>query len=137
MGQNQAHRELFDELNSRRIEEAMMRPRPISLTPAELDVENDPPWTLREPIPVRSWVRFTETAVDVRAEAFECNHRGVHVRWVAPDGSRRDAWVYAGAVRRITPDENGKVAMRDRDLSAFHRAPRQSPADAPEVGGPR
>lgn len=137
MGENRTYRDLFDELGARRIAEAMIRPRPISLSAEELDVANDPPWHLKEPIAVRSFVRYPETVVDVVAEAFECNHRGVHVRWTAPDGSKRDAWVYAGAVKRIEPGPDGRIATRDRDLSAFHRPYGRPPADPPEVGRPR
>lgn len=129
MGHNRRYEHIFDELGRRRIEEVAIRPQPVSLSDDELDVERHPVRRGREPLPVRAWVRYPETVVDVRAEAIEWTDRAVHLRWIAPDGSRRQAWVWASAVRRIEPGLDGKIDVRDRDLSAHVRRPVTGPAD--------
>lgn len=123
MGHNRRHEELFDELNRRRLEEVLIRPQPISLSPEELDVGRYPVTKLNEPVPVRAWVRYPETVADVRAEAVECNEVAVMLQWRAPDGAVRSAWVWRSAVRRISPP----YSMRDRDLSSFFRNGRHQP----------
>lgn len=121
MGSNRRYADLVDELHRRRLEEVQVRPAPISLSADELDVEAHPIRAAPAAVPVRAWVRYPETVVDVRAEAFEWTDRAVHVRWQAPDGSPRSAWVRASAVRRITPGPDGRLATRDRDLDDHHR----------------
>lgn len=127
MGGNRRYAHIYDELGRRRIEEIALKPTPISLTPEELDVEHHPVRKAEEPIPVHGWVRYPELVVDVRTEAFEWNDLGVHLRWHAPDGSQRFAWVWASAVRRIRPPAPGeKVDIRDRDLDSY-QSHRKSP----------
>lgn len=113
-----------------------MRPRPVSLTPEELAVDEHPVKSSGEGqgIRVRAWVRYPETVVDVAAEAFEWTDKAVHVRWTAPDGSRRQAWVWANAVRRVEPP----LTPRDRDVSMhFSRVRTVRQDDAGEPLGDR
>lgn len=121
MGQNRRYAHLFDELGRRRMEEAVMRPQPIGLTGAELDFEHHPVRRGSGPIPVRAWVHYPAIAVDVRAEAIEWTDRAVRVRWMTLGGYKQDVWVWANAVRRIEPGPDGRIDVRDRDLSAYVR----------------
>ena len=135
MGQSRRNSELFDELRRQRIEEIALRPTPVSLTPEELDVDEHPVKSPGEGqgIRVRAWVRYPEIVVDVAAEAFEWNDRAVHVRWTAPDGGRRQAWVWANAVRRVEPP----LTPRDRDVSMHFSDARRAQGTPPEVGDRR
>jgi hypothetical protein len=135
MGQSRRHGDLFDELGRQRIEEIALRPTPVSLSAEELDADAHPVKSAGEGagIRVRAWVRYPETVVDVAAEAFEWNDKAVHVRWTAPDGSRRQAWVWANAVRRVEPP----LTPRDRDVSAHFSGARRAQQNPPEVGGRR
>lgn len=121
MGQNRRYAHLFDELSRRRMEEAVMRPQPIGLTDVELDFEHHPVKRGRGPVPVRAWVHYPAIVVDVRAEAIEWTDRAVRLRWMTLGGFKQDVWVWANAVRRIEPGVDGKIDVRDRDLSAFVR----------------
>ena len=86
---------------SKRIGQMAPRQDPVSLTPAELDLENHPVRVAEHVIPVRAWVRFPEVAHEAEAVAFEWTDKAVHISWVAEDGARRQAWVWASSVRRI------------------------------------
>jgi hypothetical protein len=78
------------------INEAVTRPRPISLTPAEigqLDVTEAP-----HPEPVKAWVRYPETPIQVEARAIAWTERAVKIEWTMRDGSVNQAWVWRSAV---------------------------------------
>jgi hypothetical protein len=78
------------------INEAVTRPRPISLTPAEigqLDVTEPP-----HPEPVKAWVRYPETPIQVEARAIAWTERAVKIEWTMRDGSVNQAWVWRSAV---------------------------------------
>jgi hypothetical protein len=67
-----------------------------SLTPAEigqLDVTEPP-----TPQPVRAWVRYSETPVQVEARAIAWTERAVKVERTMRDGSVQQAWVWRSAV---------------------------------------
>jgi hypothetical protein len=86
---------------NRRINEMLVNPKPVSLSPEELDVEADPITTARSKIRVRAWVRFPGTVVRTEGEAIEWTSKAVHLRWLSADGEERDAWVWANAVEKI------------------------------------
>jgi hypothetical protein len=78
------------------INEAVTRPRPISLAPGEigqLDVTEPP-----KPEPVNAWVRYSETPVQVEARAIAWTERAVKVEWAMRDGTVQQAWVWRSAV---------------------------------------
>ena len=86
------------DVSRRAINESTIRPRPISLSRAEVGEQIK---EAGEPIPVRSWIRFFETSVEVEdAYAVAWTDRAVLVEWSLRDGSRQRAWVWASAVRR-------------------------------------
>lgn len=83
--------------------EMLTRPKPVSLSDAELgDDEVKSPET---GIPVEAWVRFPESPVKVRGRAVAWTRRAVKVEWKMRDGSVKRAWVWASAVSRIGPSE--------------------------------
>jgi hypothetical protein len=78
------------------INEAVIRPRPISLTPAEigeLDVVEPP-----QPEPVKAWVRYPETPIQVEARAVAWTRRAVKVERTMRGGALHQAWVWRSAV---------------------------------------
>lgn len=85
------------------VNEAITRPRPISLSPYEVGPEDDI-HVPDKPVSTTSWVRFHEQAVQVSAEAFEWTDRAVHLRWTESNGRVLTAWVWRGAV--APPDPN-------------------------------
>ncbi len=85
----------------RGIDAFAVRPLPISLTPAEVDIEKNPPRQPREPIPVRAWVRFHEATVRPEGVAVAFTDKAVLVRWESIDGRQLQAWVWASAVERL------------------------------------
>ncbi|GAA0994247.1 hypothetical protein [Subtercola frigoramans] len=100
MGTNKRYSAAVDRRMSERIDQAVPRPTPVTLTAAELDVANHPIKQAVSVIPVLAWVRFPETAVQAEADAFEWTDKAVHVSWKAADGGRHQAWVWASSVER-------------------------------------
>ena len=103
MGSNKRYADLFDRLMDGRILEALMREmEPQSLTRAELDLEHEA--LTRPPLarPVRAWIRYGETPVQVDALATAWTESAVAVRWKTPNGEHR-AWVWSSAVRPASP----------------------------------
>lgn len=82
----------------RQIEEAVLRPVPVSLTPAELDLEHHPVTEAPALMPARAWVRFHEATIRPDCEVIAWTDRAVQVRWTMRGGHVRTAWVWASAV---------------------------------------
>lgn len=74
--------------------------RPISLSPAELELERHPVTAASEPVPVRAWVRFHEASIRPAAEAIAWTDKAVQIRWTTIQGASLTAWVWASAVER-------------------------------------
>ena len=79
-----------------------MRPRPVELTPAELDLAHHPVTKASQPIAVTAWVRFHEATIHPVADASAWNDRALQVRWPIGNaaGDFLTAWVWAGAGER-------------------------------------
>lgn len=84
------------------IDRAVIRPRPIELTPEELDFANNPITEAATPIPVTAWVRFHEATIHPDAEVIAWTQRAVKIRWSlhTPDKDFMTAWVWSSAVER-------------------------------------
>jgi len=95
MGQN--HRYGSD-VTDKTVNEFLIRPAPISLSPREVGAERVD--EVEQPVPVRAWVRFPETAIRVEGRAVAWTDRAVWVEFTLRDGSTRRAWVWASAVDR-------------------------------------
>lgn len=87
----------------RAIEAVAVRPKPISLTDAELDFEHHPIRESAQPIPVRAWVRFSESVIKPDAHAIAWTDRAVQVKWTGHADQEFTAWVRASAVERQEP----------------------------------
>ena len=85
----------------RAAEVAVTRPRPISLTEAELDLEHNRVVEATAPIPVRAFVRFHEAVIRPQAEAVAWTSRAVKIRFTMQNGARHEVWVWASAVDRL------------------------------------
>jgi hypothetical protein len=81
------------------VNEAVTRPMPISLSDRELGPT--PPRPAEQPIPVRAWVRFPETPIQVTGNAVAWTDRAVWVEFTMRNGATLRAWVWASAVERI------------------------------------
>ena len=83
------------------INDLLTRPKPISLSPAELGTDPAAVPEIPEPIDVIAWVRYPETAVKVRARAVAWTDRAVWVEFTTHAGATHRAWVWASAVSRL------------------------------------
>lgn len=79
------------------INEALVRPQPISLSKQEVGDEITHAPT---DVHVNAWVRFPETPIRVDARAVAWTKRTVCVEFTMCDGSTRRAWVWVSAVER-------------------------------------
>ena len=95
MGKN---RRYGSDVTDSAVTEAVLRPRPISLSPEEIGATTVPP--AGAPVDVDAWVRFPETAVRVHGRAIAWTDRAVQVEFELRDGAPRVAWVWASAVTR-------------------------------------
>ena len=91
-----------DEAFDRHLNTMLTRAKPITLTPAELDLEQHPPHEASpgDAVPVSAWVRFPEAAVQVTGVAVKWTNNAVLIRWEAGDGRTLEAWVWKGAATR-------------------------------------
>lgn len=94
MGQN---RRYGSDLTDAAINEALIRPQPISLSDGEV---GDHVTQAARPVDVTAWVRFPESPVRVEARAIAWTDRAVLVEFTLRDGGQRRAWVWASAVTR-------------------------------------
>ncbi|SFS17476.1 hypothetical protein SAMN04487846_3568 [Microbacterium sp. cf046] len=101
MGTNRRYADKIDAQMKRRITEMLLRPKPVTLTDAELDIENDPVTRADRPVRVRAWVRYPEPVARLEGRAVAWTTRAVKLQWETADGERREAWVWASAVDRI------------------------------------
>lgn len=101
MGTNKRYPSRIADDIAARVPQAVSRPRPVSLSDAELDKENTRVTTAPEPIPVRAWVRYPEAPVRTVARALAWTPRAVLIEWESPNGGTTRAWVWASAVERL------------------------------------
>ncbi len=92
------NRRYGSDLSQAAIDAASIRPRPVSLTKAEV---GDEIREAREPVPVESWVRFHEASILVKdAVAVAWTDRAICIEWTSRDGAKQRTWVWASAVQR-------------------------------------
>lgn len=94
MGTN---RRYGSDLSDAAINEALIRPQPISLSEREV---GDRVTQAARPVDVSAWVRFPESPIRVEAEAVAWTDRAVLIEFTMRDGAKRRAWVWASAVTR-------------------------------------
>lgn len=94
MGENKRY---GSDLTESAINDALIRPKPISLSEREVGGDIT---SAETPVPVAAWVRFPESAVRVNGRAVAWTKRAVWVEFSVRDGSTTRAWVWASAVDR-------------------------------------
>ena len=87
-------------MDARVVKKVMRSGQPQSLVDGELQLDELAlPGTPR-PEPVRAWVRYRSTPLQVDALAVAWTSRAVAIEWQGPDGADHRAWVWASAVER-------------------------------------
>ncbi|MCW2928393.1 MAG: hypothetical protein JWM86_2361 [Thermoleophilia bacterium] len=84
-----------------RVTEVLIKPKPVSLSPAEIDAEHDPVVEAQRPIPVRALARYPETPARVEGRAIAWTTRAVQIEWEDSGGVTQRTWVWASAVDRL------------------------------------
>ena len=102
MGLNRRH---GTDLTDAAVNEFLVRPRAISLTPDELG--DDPVTSVVDGDEVDVWVRFPETPVRERGRVVAYTDRAVRVEVPRRDGSSYPVWVWQGAVSAPEPRGRG------------------------------
>lgn len=100
MGSNKRYAEHYDKLMNKRITELAIKPTPISLSDAELDVGADPVVRPPRPVPARGWVRYHEAPIRIEGRVIAWTSRAVEIEWETAAGDTMQAWVWASAVER-------------------------------------
>lgn len=100
VGRNKRYADWYDRQMSKHITEMLVRPAPITLSPAELNSAADPVES-GDPVPVRAWVRYPETPARIEGRAVAWTSRAVQVEWENAQGQVQRAWVWASAVDRL------------------------------------
>jgi hypothetical protein len=95
MGSN---RRYSSDVSREAVNEAVVRPRPVSLTERERHASGDGVQSPDVPLRVLVWVRYPESAVQVEGEAVAFNDRVVLVRFPVHGGGYPQAWVWRSAV---------------------------------------
>ena len=83
------------------LNDLLTRPKPISLSSAELATDPAGVPETSEAVKVIAWVRYPETAVQVRGRAVAWTDRAVWVEFTTHAGATHRAWVWASAVSRL------------------------------------
>lgn len=100
MGSNRRYAADVDRRMDARVAERIMRSgAPLSLTAAELELDEQPLTRTPRPHAVTAWVRYPEAPLKVEALAVAWTPRAVAIKWRGPDAEHR-AWVWASAVER-------------------------------------
>jgi hypothetical protein len=102
MGTNKRYADAIDKRSElRQLERAMREERPTTLTQYELELDDNPVTTTRQPVAVRVWVRYPAVVSKIEARAIAWTPRAVKVEWDTPTGQVHTAWVWASAVERL------------------------------------
>ena len=102
MGTSKRFADYYDKRWNQKRELELTKPRPLTLTEAELDIAHHPVTKAQNPIVVDTWIRYEQVPVRTRGRAFEWTDRAVHIKWTSLDGEERDAWVWASSVSPFT-----------------------------------
>lgn len=99
MGTNRRYADAIDRRMDDRVLQVLMRDsQPATLSPAELELDDEPltkPPRARE---VTAWVRYGDVPIRVDAEVVAWTSRAAAIRWRTPSGETHKAWVWASAV---------------------------------------
>lgn len=101
MGQDKRYEAYYAKRMEKQITEILIRPQPITLTDEELDLERSPVVQAEQPIPIRAWARYPETAARVEGRAVAWTDRAVQIEWEDIRGETHRTWVWANAVEKL------------------------------------
>lgn len=103
MGTNRRYAHRIDELMDQRLLEIATRgAKPQTLTPSELELDEEPLTRAPKPRPIRAWVRFGEIPVLVDAEACSWTTYAVAIRFTTSETEHK-IWVWSSAIRDPRP----------------------------------
>jgi hypothetical protein len=98
MGTSKRYADSIDRRMSVRVNDSVMRgSQPESLSATELELESEPLTRTPVPRPVKAWVRYGKTPLQVDAVVTAWTTRAVAIKWDSPDGEHK-AWVWSNAV---------------------------------------
>ena len=103
MGTNRRYADCVDKQMATRAQQVASAPRPVGLSPIEVDLSTQPVRAHSTPIPIRAWVHFTAAPAQLEGVAVEWTDTAVHVELVDTAGRRHRLWAWASAVERISP----------------------------------
>lgn len=99
MGTNRRYADAIDRKMDDRVHEVVMRDNePASLTPAELELDEEPITKPPRARPVLAWVRYGDVPIRVDAEVVAWTSRAAAIRWRTPAGDVHKAWVWMSGV---------------------------------------
>jgi hypothetical protein len=101
MGTNRRYAHRVDDQNANRAQQVSSAPRPVGLSPVEVDLAASPARAASAPIPIRAWVQFSPAAAKLNGVALEWNEDAVHIEVVDAAGRTHKLWVWASAVQRL------------------------------------
>jgi hypothetical protein len=103
MGTNRRYANRVDQRMATRAQQVASAPRPLGISPAEVDLARQPARSHSSPVPIRAWVQFTPAPAQLEGIAVEWNDVAVHVELVDAAGRKHRLWVWASAVERVEP----------------------------------
>jgi hypothetical protein len=101
MGTNRRYAHRVDDQNANRAQQVSSAPRPVGLSPVEVDLAASPARAASAPIPIRAWVQFSPAPAQLNGVALEWNEDAVHIEVVDAAGRTHKLWVWASAVQRL------------------------------------
>jgi hypothetical protein len=103
MGTNRRYADSVDKQMATRAQQVASAPRPVGLSPTEVDLAAQPVRSHSTPVPIRAWVHFTAAPAQLEGFAVEWTETAVHVELVDTAGRQHRLWLWASAVERIDP----------------------------------
>ncbi|MGJ8721058.1 MAG: hypothetical protein ACSHW9_04365 [Salinibacterium amurskyense] len=99
MGSNKRYaRQVDARMDTSIVERIMASSAPDSLSDEELELSRFDLTQTRNPRPVWAWVRYSDGALQVEADAVAWTERAVAIKWQTISGQPHRAWVWGSAV---------------------------------------
>jgi len=103
VGTNRRYAKQVDQRLAVRAQQVASAPRPVGLSPVEVDLASNPARSANAPVAVRAWVHFSPSPARLEGVAIEWTDTAVHVEVADEAGRRHRLWVWASAVERVDP----------------------------------
>lgn len=99
MGSNKRYaRQVDARMDASIVERIMASSAPESLSDEELELSRFDLTQTRNPRPVWAWVRYSDGALHIEADAVAWTERAVAIKWQSISGEPHRAWVWGSAV---------------------------------------